>query len=307
MHPVLSVPDPYRWKYMQARRLFAQEKIWEYQLVMFHEIFDLFYCLDLIKPNQKVILQPHYPELPHEELAASDNSQPEILRWAKENVTRAAFNRADVVILPNDGALPIYDKLISKSAKIIYLPSGAKQPQGVAQIPLDPQYLFFLYVGRRLPIKGFDLIIEAFKRAYAQRPTIRLILLGKGEKVDLEGVIDVGFSNAPHDWMASVDYVISANRQSYFDLTVLEALSVGAPLLMSCTWGHRVFKDVSPGIFDIGDSNVENIEKAFLTVPFKRELYAGVIEENQELFRRQYSDVVYRNNLDRTLHDLGQS
>jgi glycosyltransferase involved in cell wall biosynthesis len=173
-------------------------------------------------------------------------------------------------------------------------------------MPLDPQYLYFLYIGRRLPIKGFDLVIEAFKRASVRRPAIRLILLGKGEKVDLPGVIDVGFSTSPHDWMASVDYIISANRQSYFDLTVLEALSVGAPLLMTCTDGHQVLRGASPGIFDIGEPNVEDIERAFLSAQCKRELNVDVIRGNQELFRRQYSDEIYRENLDRILHDLSQ-
>jgi glycosyltransferase involved in cell wall biosynthesis len=239
-------------------------------------------------------------------LAAYEDSTPEILRWVKEEVTPAAFNRADAVVLPNDGILKIYDGLLNKSTKILYLPSGSKHPRHVAQIPLDPHYLYFLYIGRRLPIKGFDLIIEAFKRAYMQRSEIRLILLGNGEKIDLDGVIDIGFSNAPHDWMASTDYVITANRQSYFDLAVLEALSVGAPLLLSCTWGHCVFKNASPGIFDIGAPNVQNIQKAFLTFPFKRELNMNVISANQELFRRQYSDEVYRRSLDRMLHELAQ-
>src|SRR5262249_26232274 len=143
----LSVPEYWRWPYLHARQLFAQERVWTYQFVLFHDVFTLFFCLDLLKQNQKVILQPHMPELPSQEVASLPFSTPEIVRWVEEAVTPAAFGRADIVILPNEGVLPIYESLISNSAKLVYLPSGAEQRHAVTQIPLDPQYLFFLYVG----------------------------------------------------------------------------------------------------------------------------------------------------------------
>jgi glycosyltransferase involved in cell wall biosynthesis len=302
-----GIPDYYRGPRTLARRLFTQERVWEYPLVMFHEPLHMFYCQDLIGAKQTVILQPHYPERPGNELAAYEHGTPEIIRWVEDRVVPATFGRADFIVLPNEGAARIYDGMIQDRSKIIYLPSGSKAPQDVSPIPLDPRHLYFLYVGRRIPIKGYDLVVEGFRRAHAQRPELRLILLGNGKKADIDGVIDVGFSTKPHDWMTSVDYVINANRQSYFDLTVLETLAVGAPLLLSCTWGHAVFKGASKGVFDIGEANIENIEKAFLAACFKRELDASAGPANRELFLRRYSDDIYRANLDHLLFELGQA
>jgi len=297
---LLSIPPVYRWEYTQSRFAFKHAKVSEYKFVYFHDMYNLFFCRDLLRESQTVILQPHMPELLHEEEITFGKTDPEFIRWVKHKVTPAVFGRANFVVMPNPGALAIYKSVIAESSKIIYLLSGARQPSHVTTVPFDPQYVYLLFIGRRDPIKGFDLLLEAFKRAYLRRPELRLVLIGSG-KTETPGIIDLGYSQRPHDWIASVDWVINCNRQSYLDLSVLETLANGTPLLMTCTWGHEVFKNASPGIIDFGDSSVDNIEQALLKIGRKIELGPEAMERNRELYQKSFSDAVYRKKLDETL------
>ena len=118
------------------------------------------------------------------------------------------------------------------------------------KIPLDRELIYFLYVGRRIPIKGYDYIIEAFSRAFSKRKEIRLLLCGGGVSLPQKGVIDLGSQKKIHDWIFSVDCVVNANRQSYFDLSVMETLSVGKTLAYTATGGHKELLEFrSPGLF----------------------------------------------------------
>src|SRR5260370_1156680 len=83
------------------------------------------------------------------------------------------------------------------------------------------------------------LVIDGFRFAYEKNKNIRLVICGSGARESHPGVIDLGRCERVHDWIASVDCVVNANRQSYFDLSALETLSVGTPLAVTPTQGHK--------------------------------------------------------------------
>ena len=41
-----------------------------------------------------------------------------------------------------------------------------------------------MYIGRRNKIKGFDIVIEAFRKAREKRKDINLVIIGNGEKIE---------------------------------------------------------------------------------------------------------------------------
>jgi hypothetical protein len=96
------------------------------------------------------------------------------------------------------------------------------------------------------------LLIEAFRAAYGKTRDIRLVICGKGTLESHPGIITLGFCERIHDWIASVDCVVNANRKSYFDLSALETLSVGTSLAITPTQGYKVLLEhKSRGIFPI--------------------------------------------------------
>ncbi|MFZ5495239.1 MAG: glycosyltransferase [Verrucomicrobiota bacterium] len=249
-----------------------------------YQIFEPF-----VSPGQTVLYQPHCPELPWEEIPA-DTPEGARRRREAEACTRRLMQRADIVVLPNAGVRPIYAPILRPDCEVLYLQSGAARPAAVRPLPLDPQFTYLLYIGRRLPIKGFDAVLAAFQRAHAQRPDLRLILCGTGERPDHPGVIDVGFTSRVHDWIATADYVINANRQSYLDLSVMETLAIGTPLLMTCTHGHEIFRPwAGPGLRCLDAATPEALLPVLLECSAGQARRPAVRAGNRELYAREFA------------------
>jgi glycosyltransferase involved in cell wall biosynthesis len=288
---------------LSARHTFLRENARGYPWIWFHDIWGMAACIDLIRPDQKIILQSHCPELPSEEATGLgiEPSEVKMIQAAEGRV----FARADVYVFPNAGAQGIYTSLLNPEARIEYLLSGSHKLTARHSLPLDPKHIFYLYIGRRNAVKGFDIIIEAFKQAYQKDSTLRLLLVGGGEPVQLPGVIDLGRSEEPGNWIAACDYFISANRQSYFDLSVMEALSLGTPLIIASTGGHQYFgKLVSPGITAIAKANSDLLTETMLLNRKKRCDNQLAADANQQLHEKQLSSEKYRLRLDQMLRQL---
>ena len=262
-----------------------------YPKIVFFDVFQLTACLPLIPKNQVVILNPVTPELASSETAfQKDNFTEDDIIWSKK-AEAIAFERADILIFANEGAKKINQSLINNKSKIYYLHHGALQITEDRIIPLDESNINLLYIGRRIPIKGFDIILDAFKQANLINSNINLILLGNGQRINGKNIYDLGFSSTPHLWIKSVDYVINCNRQSYFDLSVLETLSVGTPLLMSATLGHELYKNfTSEGIIDIGEPTVENLKKILISKNLKKKKDNCIaVNSNISLFNQYFT------------------
>lgn len=215
-----------------------------YKALWFHDAGMFATCSPWVSTDQYIIYQPHCPELPWNEFG-DDRTATKV-----EAITRHLFKRADLIVLPNPGCVSIYHDLVDPN-KLAFLTSGCMKAPGFTRVPLDRSFVYFLFIGRRNHIKGFDVLLNGFTRASASRANIRLILCGKGEKVNHPAIIDLGPSDRIHDWIASSDCVINVNRQSYFDLSVMETLSVGVPVALTATNGHAELVGRSPGIFPI--------------------------------------------------------
>nr|WP_051508361.1 glycosyltransferase [Roseibacterium elongatum] len=110
----------------------------------------------------------------------------------------------------------------------------AKAPPTIP-LPAD----FFLGVGRLVPNKNFSLLIEAFAQS---ETSSSLVLLGQGpelealnEKAEQLGVSDrvhfAGFVENPYPIMARARALVSASRAEGFPNTLIEAMSVGCPVI----------------------------------------------------------------------------
>jgi glycosyltransferase involved in cell wall biosynthesis len=272
-----------------AIRKFKEIKADEYKFIYFHDMYTLKACLHLIKNEQTVIFQPHSPERMSFETKYFSDKNIDI-DWANQAETDV-FSRANIIVLANEYTRTIYDDVIYPASKIEYIISGCKRPENLRYYPLESNKINLLYVGRRSEIKGFHLIIDAFKQAREVRKDINLLLIGNGDKIEDNGIYDIGFTNTPHNWINSVDYVISTNVQSYFDLAVIETLGVGTPILLTSSQGHKMFiDDHSSGIIDIGEATISNIKKVLLSdLLVKKKDNREAVDQNLSLFERKYS------------------
>ncbi len=274
----------------------------KYLWFMYSDVFA--WCEPFIRKDQIVIYQPHSPVLPWKEVEGTDAIAQQG-RLRVESEVRRLFKRAQILVFPNKGAQSIYSSLLNSAHDIRYIQSGAACPATNMPFPLDPALTYFLYIGRRLPIKGFDLVMKAFARAHKVRPDLRLIVCGHGEPLRAPGVIDVGFTSRIYDWIASVDCVVNANRQSYLDLSVMETLAVGTPLIMTATHGHEIFqKWQSSGLRCIQSANVDLLVESFIQVSSTQCRSPETRAYNLALYDREFSVPAYQHRLTEFLNEL---
>lgn len=99
-------------------------------------------------------------------------------------------------------------------------------------------------VGRLTRGKGFDVLIEAFRRAAL--PEARLVIVGEGtERRRLERlaagapVTFMGFRHDAKDWFQACDLFVSPSRSEPFGRVIIEALDAGTPVIATDALGPR--------------------------------------------------------------------
>lgn len=109
---------------------------------------------------------------------------------------------------------------------------------------------YFVTAGRFSPEKNFKFLIDCFK-GYDDK-NICLLILGDGPMFaelkmhECSNIIFVGFSENVLDYMQASDFYVSSSITEGLPMSVLEALSVGLPVLLSDIPSHEeiLSKDV---------------------------------------------------------------
>lgn len=273
---------------------YAKYKCSNYSDILFHDAFSLAACIDLLPHHQNIWLQSHSPEKPSEEFRHIHTSQLEEIHWI-EKMERVAFKRANILLFPNEGSTRPYKDLIGDSKCIEYIASGCQKMPKVNPVPLAENLYYFFYIGRQNHIKGFDIVIDAFRHASKQRDDLHLFIAGNGSRFDDKNITCLGRIDKPEVWLSSVDYMLNLNRKSYFDLSIMEALSVGTPIVMSHTDGHADLKGRSRGIISLEHADIQSLVAFFVGDLTKREANQLASRDNQKLFSSVYDSECYRN------------
>lgn len=133
-----------------------------------------------------------------------------------------------------------------------------------------------LAVGRLEPVKGFDLLIKAWKFVSRQFPDWKLKIVGNGSvRQELMSQIEneklansiflEGVSSNMADYYANSSLFVLSSRFEPFGLVLIEAKSFGLPIVsFDCPFGPReIVKDGEDGIL-VENGNVELLANAMI-------------------------------------------
>lgn len=244
------------------KRFAVDQTMFEYDMIHFHSAEKMYLCRDFLNQYKgKVILTSHCPCGIYKERI--DKLNPTDYKLMKkridklEELDRYAFDRADYIIFPcEDAEEPYFNTWpryasIRKSEKYRYMPTGIMECH--AKISREdyrkkyniPKDAFVIgYVGRHNEIKGYDDLKKIGEKILADPNTYFLI---GGKEEPLKGIkhdrwIEVGWTSDPYSLITAADIFILPNRETYFDLVLLEVLSLGIPIALTNTGGNKYFK-----------------------------------------------------------------
>jgi glycosyltransferase involved in cell wall biosynthesis len=209
-----------------------------------------------------LIIMSHSPESVGSEIysnmiekgATEEVALKEKARW--EEMEQEGFKLADTIMFPSEEAMEPYFQTIDNFAqliegkKMVFIATGC-QPLATSMtnedilakynIPNDDK-INICYIGRHTQVKGYDLLLEAAKKALKENDNIRFIIGGKPSNIikplEDENWLELGFIN-PAEVLKVSDVFILPNKRTYFDLILLEVLSTNTPVFASNTGGNK--------------------------------------------------------------------
>ncbi len=238
-----------------------------YDIVHFHLPMDMYMARDSLKNYKgKVVLTSHTPTVSSKEIYDLLTLwEKKYMNWFYKKlieIDRYAFSRADYIIFPcPDAEEPYYNNWSEyasikeqKKESYRYLLTGTEKrfaKRTRAEVCKEygiPEDAFILcYAGRHNEIKGYDSLKEIGAEVLAKYPNACFLIAGKEfplEGLDDERWIEVGWTTDPHSLIAASDAFILPNKETYFDLIMLEVLSLGKIVVASSTGGNKYFEKI---------------------------------------------------------------
>lgn len=253
------------WLLLYGKKHVAQVDLSKFDIVHFHSPLDMYSVRDSLKNyHGTVVLTSHSPTLLSKEIYDSATTFCRCFRFIYGRLSKMdiySFGRADYYIFPcPEAEEPYYHAWkdfqalkAKKENKFKYLLSGipcchskcsTEEVRKKYNIPQDS--FVFSYVGRHNSIKGYDILKRLGEKFLASHKNVYFLIAGREEP--LKGIkndrwIEVGWTSDPHSLISASDAFILPNRETYFDLVMLEVLSLGKIVIASNTGGNKHFRN----------------------------------------------------------------
>lgn len=298
-----------------------------YDFIHFHNTRDFYILRDELKTfTGKTILTSHSPQPLSNEIIQS--LTPFMKKMIGKTITSLikmdeyAFKNADYIFFPCESAdepyiheWPEY-KDIKKARLNQYryiltgtTPTNIKTSEDVvrANYQIPPNAFVISYVGRHNEIKGYDRLKRIGEQFLLNHPDAYIIIAGNEEpikRLQHPHWIEVGWTNDPHSIINSSDVFVLPNKETYFDLIMLEVLSIGKYSLISYTGGNKYFEKFNDAGIAFFADNVEALQRL-------EEIYSMSIsnrkikeEVNRKVFNDNFTADIFANNYVNLLKSL---
>ena len=185
------------------------------------------------------------------------------------------YSIADKVIAVSDSLKSMLNKHFHVDALVVHNLVG----EGFDYNPTSQRSTFnFVTVGSLFHVKGYDILIDAFAKIASVNNNFRLTIVGDGNqrpllqqlitKHNLQSKVSlVGRKSRAEvaDILLNSDVYVSSSRNENFSVSVLEALSIGLPVVATICGGIRECINDSNGLL-VPTENVDLLSNAMLKI-----------------------------------------
>lgn len=236
-----------------------------------------------------------------------------------------SYKMADYLMFPCEGAKdpyikePIVRDLFNKCKdKFLYVPtaivdykSNVSNRQSLINLGIPNDAFVIGYFGRHIEVKGYDILKQVGVTLLEKHPDLFIVCAGSGniEPPIHERWLELGFINNVDDLLSQIDLYILPNKETYFDLIVLQVLRAGVPLILTKTGGNKFFynleEDQRVGLLFVDNNDTADIEqKVSNTINTKlsdSELFQNMHIYNRLLYEQHFTIDKY---LQQYLHQI---
>lgn len=151
-------------------------------------------------------------------------------------IKRDEIESCDHIVVASELAARSYREAGLPGERVSVVPLGVDLETFRPGDRTEASGLAALFVGKMTPVKGFDVLLEAWRELAQERPAVRLRVAGQGRRPPglPEGTVaaPVPHSELPPVY-AAADVLILPSRLDGFGLVVSEALACGTPVIVS--------------------------------------------------------------------------
>lgn len=295
------------------------EELTQSQVLVFHSlVMARSYMQGNLIKGQKIYIMPHSPvDFSSETISNIQNRFGQSRRWGQLHhqlcsYELKAYGSIDGIITPCQEALEGYfsfdaqKRALFETFPLHELPTGVApfkarrtKAEVLAELGIPPHKKIIGYFGRYHHHKGFDIYVELVKRMLlAKRPEFYFISAGDGyiTPPKMENYLNLGWKKDDlADYLNCVDVVMAPNRETYFDLAIIEAMSLGKPIITSFTGGNKYLSNLSEGIIVVKDNLAEGYLDQ-LTELNNKHPWECLGKKNNITYERYFNEKTFVNN-----------
>lgn len=251
----------------------------EYKVIVFHNHSLAYTYIKKHKvKNQNIYFMPHAPTETSTEFLVGlegyygncpEKSKIDFLKFFG-NFEKELYQNVDGLICPASSCLDAYfnwDNNFNANEYIKFTPltgvNKLKPTKSKNEIlnsfNIDSNKIVIGFIGRYHPHKGFDRFLKIAKEFNDSR--YHFISAGNGPIEpfpNTENYTNLGWQTDISNLIEMTDIIIIPNRYAYFDLLLLEAISLGKTIITRNIGGHKKLISMSIGIVGYEDENEIN-------------------------------------------------
>jgi GalNAc-alpha-(1->4)-GalNAc-alpha-(1->3)-diNAcBac-PP-undecaprenol alpha-1,4-N-acetyl-D-galactosaminyltransferase len=188
-------------------------------------------------------------------IIVTEHNDPQIFSYGRvwETLRHLTYRYSTVVVSVSQGVDRSFKALPQHKRAVIYNPIIIQESDAVESLPpdVDVNKNWLVSMGRLTEQKGFDRLLQAFKKIALQHDNWQLLILGQGKlKEQLERMRDdlglshrvvfVGSLRNPFPVLRRAKLFVMASRNEGFPMAHGEALACGLPVIATdCPSGPR--------------------------------------------------------------------